>query len=325
MNDLSRNETILFITKQEFPKYFLLKMARSKNRDAHRLDGDEQDLIKSIAAYIRKLRCLSLAEITELQTEANKKYCVRIAANKSRRLEASKQKDEELFFNYPSQQADFEFWAKMDYWTEDEAVALSFGRNPKTINWDVVFQYTGISPFAKEYEKRRILAQRACKCGAIINPISPIKFLCWASKVKIICPEELVSLVQIYGSSECMQVVPEEIEWEAPASDSQAVQKVAENLINPLPISGIAKIFKIDLDEKNNTDKWNVHARQAQRNGLADARVTNGKGRSKSTFDPIRIGEWLVKQGKMSQAEIDRRLAKNLPERSKHLKGYFAQ
>lgn len=316
MNDLSRNETIVFITKQEFPEYFLLKKARSKNRYAHRLDGAEQDLIKSIGAYIRKLRGMSLTEIADLKTEANKKYSERIAANKSRCLEASKQKDEELFFNYPSQQADFEFWAKMGYWTVDEAVALSFGRNPETVNWNSVFPYTDTSPFAKKYKKIRTLVQRACKCGALIRPIAPIQFLCWASKIEITFPDELISLVQ--GT-------PKGKEYEAPASDSQPVQKAAKNPFDPLPISTIAKIFNINQDVKNNLDTWKKYSRQAKRNGLDVARVEVAKGSGRSTFDPQKVGDWLIDNGHMEPEKVNRKLDNNLPKRSEHLKGTFVQ
>jgi hypothetical protein len=93
---------------------------------------------------------------------------------------------------------------------------------------------------------------------------------------------------------------------------------------DPLPLSGIAKMFPIDkTDEQHSLDKWRVYAESASRNGLGKARVSVGRGKAKSTFDPWQVAEWLVEKGHYARDKADRKLANNLPPRSVHLKDIF--
>lgn len=105
------------------------------------------------------------------------------------------ERDQERFYNYPSQAADFPFWCSVDYWTADEWAALTFGRNPRTVNWSYVSPFTEISPFAKEYQRRRRLLIRAIKSGALPELIPPKKAIAWAKKKNIEFPAVLVQMV----------------------------------------------------------------------------------------------------------------------------------
>ena len=49
------------------------------------------------------------------------------------------------------------------------------------------------------------------------------------------------------------------------------------------------------------------------------------KGKRESTFDPIKIGDWLVTKAYKTMAEVNKILAKNLPDRSAHKKDYYLQ
>ena len=89
---------------------------------------------------------------------------------------------------------------------------------------------------------------------------------------------------------------------------------------DPLPLSGIALIFKLEQVDIDNTELWRSFAKEAARNGLITARVVIGSGTAQSTFDPVAVGEWLVTKGKMDQAKVARFLNSNLPKRSAHLK-----
>lgn len=199
------------------------------------------------------------------------------------------------------------------------------------MNWNYVSPHTNRSPLAKEYKKRLKLVRRACKSGTLIRPIAPIHFLRWAGIKGISCPDELVSLVPIYNSTESMKdskdmsEVSEVDEFETADPSSPTAQEAAENTFDPLPITGIAEIFKLKANSDANSAEWILCGRQAQRNGLVDARVTTAKGHGKSTFDPEKVGVWLVNKGKMKQADVNRHLASNLPKRSKHLKDYYEQ
>lgn len=108
-------------------------------------------------------------------------------------------------------------------------------------------------------------------------------------------------------------------------NDSFIAQVIDESLFEPLPISGIAEIFTLDLVSVKNQELWAEYARQAIRNGLTFSRVAKGAGRAKSTFDPMKVGEWLVLKGFMSQEKVNRCLANNLPLHNAHLKEMFVQ
>jgi len=89
-----------------------------------------------------------------------------------------------------------------------------------------------------------------------------------------------------------------------------------------LVVDGIAKIFPLHSDPEQNCSIWTKHAKNAVRNGLVDARVSVGKGQAQSTYQPEKVGDWLISKGKMDQAKVNRLLGANLPPRSrdnKHL------
>lgn len=94
---------------------------------------------------------------------------------------------------------------------------------------------------------------------------------------------------------------------------------------DPLPTSGIAKIFKLTLDVSDNVDEWKRLAKYAARNGLSTSREMAGKGKAESRFNPCGVGDWLVSSGKMSRERVDRILLGNLPPRSAHLRDLLVQ
>ncbi|MBA1447079.1 MAG: hypothetical protein M3H12_17655 [Chromatiales bacterium] len=89
---------------------------------------------------------------------------------------------------------------------------------------------------------------------------------------------------------------------------------------DPLPLSGIARMFPLDRDEQNNLDIWKTRADKASRNGLIKARISTGTGNAESTFDPWEVSEWLIEKGHYTRDKTERKLANNLPTRSAHLK-----
>src|SRR5215472_1911931 len=60
---------------------------------------------------------------------------------------------EEIQWHQPEYSADYRTWARRAYWSADECVALTFGKDPHQINWDYVEESCvfGISPFADDY------------------------------------------------------------------------------------------------------------------------------------------------------------------------------
>lgn len=113
--------------------------------------------------------------------------------------EKAEREEKQRFFNQPSAKADFEHWSKAVYWSLDEAIALIFGKNPETVTWKRVQEFTNISAFARQFAKVRDLAQRSKALGQLTEPVLPGVFLAWARRNEINVPKELLEQVEKRG------------------------------------------------------------------------------------------------------------------------------
>jgi hypothetical protein len=95
-------------------------------------------------------------------------------------VEKAAQEERERFFNQPHAAADFEHWSRLAHWTLDEAVALSFDKAPERVNWQTIFKFLQLSPFAVQYSRRREIALRAAQWKQLYDPVLPGIFLAWA-------------------------------------------------------------------------------------------------------------------------------------------------
>jgi hypothetical protein len=95
--------------------------------------------------------------------------------------------------------ADFGYWAKLSYWSIEEAVALVLGRDPKHANRKGIGPYLQVSPFARLYEQTLELANRAVGVQQLTNATLPGAFLAWAKRYDIAVPVELEVAVTKYG------------------------------------------------------------------------------------------------------------------------------
>jgi hypothetical protein len=46
------------------------------------------------------------------------------------------EENREAFFNRPSAAADYAYWCQVAIWQPDQVVALTFGRDPRSVNWN---------------------------------------------------------------------------------------------------------------------------------------------------------------------------------------------
>lgn len=104
---------------------------------------------------------------------------------------------------------------------------------------------------------------------------------------------------------------------------SEPSENILANAFDPVPLSAIAKIFSLHKDEEQNIKKWRSLASKASRNGLNKTRASAGKGSAESTFNPWLVGEWVIPNLGFTQELVNRKLANNLPERSKDMKDYI--
>jgi hypothetical protein len=107
--------------------------------------------------------------------------------------------ENQRFFNRPEAVADFDFWSRASYWTIDEALALSLGKNPRLVNWEKLAPFVQISKFAAEFEGRRMLAQRAQSMAQLADTNIPGFFLAWAARTGLSVPKALLAAVNARG------------------------------------------------------------------------------------------------------------------------------
>lgn len=110
--------------------------------------------------------------------------------------------DSALFFNQESANADFDYWSKMPGWTIDEAVALTFGKNPEIVNKERLDKLNA-SLFAEQYAEKRELVSRSRDAGLFTDGIFvmfddliiPHKYVRWVQANRIEFPPELAQKV----------------------------------------------------------------------------------------------------------------------------------
>jgi len=86
-------------------------------------------------------------------------------------------------YNRPEAAADFDMWLSMPVWEPEEAVALSFGKDPELVNLGtlVVPRRNG-TPFIRSFKARFQQVMRAIKAGELDAHIRPDLFVEWARK-----------------------------------------------------------------------------------------------------------------------------------------------
>ena len=106
--------------------------------------------------------------------------------------------DEQIgwFYDQPDAQADFEHWSRAEYWTSDEAVAISFGKNPKVVNGETLKNHRGKAQFADDYFARCDLLDRAIEKDRLPIKIPPADFFAWAHQLAIPIPPALIDAVE---------------------------------------------------------------------------------------------------------------------------------
>jgi hypothetical protein len=150
------------------------------------------EVLSEAAAYEAKLRAMPAAEVERLcQSERNRSEALA-------RAEAEAE-EKQRFYNKPHASADFGHWATLAYWTVEEAVALTFGKEPNVVQWKHLLALTAISTFAVTFEKRREIVRRANVAKELGDPTVPGAFIVWAKRNNIPVPPELESGVAARG------------------------------------------------------------------------------------------------------------------------------
>jgi hypothetical protein len=86
-------------------------------------------------------------------------------------------------------------------WRLEEAVALSFSKDPEVVHEASLRTYKEVSYFAKQYMGVRDFALRAKESGQLTDPVLPKDFLEWAIRYEINVPAQLGEKVEAHGGS----------------------------------------------------------------------------------------------------------------------------
>lgn len=182
-------DPINYLVEKRFPSLLNASSSPFADEDAQKRFDKRQ---KQVEEFVRELRQKSDDEIDAL---------VSVERKKEAEQEAKRIADREaaLFFNRRDSDADFEHWSRAAYWTLEEGVALSFGKEPALVNWEKLLPYRQVSPFAKRYRKRRDLVRRAAAIKQIYDTNFPEFFLGWAKRNGMDLPPSLLDLVEKNG------------------------------------------------------------------------------------------------------------------------------
>lgn len=191
-----------YLVRRKFPDPTTLFSRTEGPSGTGRSDGvsfEVRQKLKGIAAYQKKREAYR-KELRAKPPEELRTLCEQEQEKERHEIQAKAERDEQQrFFNQSNAKADFTHWSKIDFWTLDEAVALSFGKDPKVVNWESVQKYTDRSPFAAEYGRVLELALRAKGSKRIYDQVLSSSFLAWARRTGIEVRSELVEQVEARG------------------------------------------------------------------------------------------------------------------------------
>ena len=149
---------------------------------------------KEVSDYREALRALPAEDFAALLNSEQVKEASEIQA----KAEAEEQA---RFYNQPHTNADVWFWSKAAYWTLEEAIALSFGKNPQYVSWDTLSRLKVNSPFIERYRRLRDLATRAIYIQKLYDPVLPGFYLQWIKANRLEFPEDLEAAVIAHGGA----------------------------------------------------------------------------------------------------------------------------
>lgn len=182
---------IQYLTMRKYPAAFPMSeyFQTGRRLDAHLSTAEKEKVRADADAYREELYQKPHEELERMCAEERPKE------QEEKRIKADKE-EKDRYFNQPDANADFDFWSKVAYWTLDEAIALSLGKDPQKVKWDGIKSLIDRSPFIQGYGQRRDLANRAKTAGQIKEPTTPSTFVQWAHENDLSFPQQLAEKVK---------------------------------------------------------------------------------------------------------------------------------
>ena len=250
---------------------------KDKNSDAHKQLAD-------IEAYKNELRSMPVKDLEQLFFEVRKQTKARLELRKKQAIINDEEAERKRFYNLKSAKADFVHWSKAAHWTLDEAIALSFDKEPEVVNWKKIEPLIDKTVFAKAYAKRRDLALRASRVNKLSDPVMPVVFISWAKELYIDLPSALLNELEKIGNTAInwrkewikLKAKYDELQTQANHSNLGNTQKT-ENLLKAFACIAI-DAYGYDPESKKSTTT----------NDILKALKEHGK-----SIDPKTIRAWL--------------------------------
>ena len=202
---LWQTDPVSYLLNDKFPINYMLSIKSS----APNSTLADKGLLQEITNFREFLEKKTRDEIALLVTEARQREAER------QRLHDEKV-EAEAFFNQPSSNADFTYWSRIAYWTLEEGVALSLGKNPAIVDWDKIKAHRPNSLFVKKYAAKHEEVRRAKAMGQLWDSTIPFVFIKWANRIGFEMPSELISSVVALG--------PQILDWKT-AYEQEVVEK----------------------------------------------------------------------------------------------------
>ncbi len=113
--------------------------------------------------------------------------------------EAVEESEAALFFNRLNAFADFNYWAMYPFWSLQEVVSLSLGREPRVVNWGA-FEAEGTTTtlFAARYRQLGDLIHRCIQAGTLSLPVEPALYVAWCRQMNMDLPAGLTAAVEAH-------------------------------------------------------------------------------------------------------------------------------
>lgn len=184
-------DPVLYLVSVRFPKLhdYIFGDGRRRASDYPSLSEQEQSDIKQ---YSEELRRLPSEELLARVARARQ-------TDKEKLIQEAQAEEDKRFFNQSYCNADLKYWARMSYWSPEEFVALSFGKDPNRVNWTQISQYQQISSFARQYSMKREAVTRAVATGQLWQQTPPNLAVAWAMRMRFELPSALLQEIESLG------------------------------------------------------------------------------------------------------------------------------
>ncbi|WP_454748592.1 hypothetical protein [Ciceribacter selenitireducens] len=187
-------DPVLYLILQRYPILRFGARSESVGKDYDpAFEEKRQTAEEESKAYRDELEQLPTVELKARIADARKREAEIIAASK-KRLE------DERFYNQPESTADFKYWAKLSYWSIEEIVALSLGRDPRKVNWQSIGRFHLESEFVAEYSQRNTIVSRAKTMGQLWERTIPNVAVAWARRMRLEIPDQLAAEIDALGT-----------------------------------------------------------------------------------------------------------------------------